>query len=177
MIDAAVPDFLLDLPAGTRTPCHEHGELFVVNRRNVPAKANVVKAKILCAQCPIRAACAEHAIRHGETDGIWGGLTPAERRARRRPDCGTESGWRSHLSLGQSCLTCREAHDGRLREQRLKRLDHEHATHGGSLAGYRLERLLGLPTCVRCRAVRQEYYAARPRARKWYRHGQDSVAA
>lgn len=176
MIDAVVPDFLLALPAGTRTPCHG-SDLFVHPIRSTPTKADTADAKALCAQCPIKAACADHAIRHGETDGIWGGLTPAERRSRRRPDCGTESGWRSHLSLGQSCLTCREAHDDRLREQRLKRLAHEHAVHGGSLAGYRLEGLLGLPTCVRCRAVRQQYYAARPQARKWYRHGQGQGAA
>lgn len=174
MIDAAIPDFLLALPAGTRTPCHG-SDLFVHPIRSAPTKADAVEAKALCAACPIRAACAEHAIRHGETDGIWGGLTPAERRTRRRPDCGTESGWRSHLSLGQSCLTCREAHDDRLREQRLTRLDEEHREHGGSLAGYRLELLLGIPTCVRCRAVRQEYYAGRPQA--WYRIEQESAAA
>jgi WhiB family redox-sensing transcriptional regulator len=157
--------------AGTRTPCHGRSDLFVHPVRRTPHKAAATEAKALCTQCPIRAACAEHAIRRGETDGIWGGLTPAERRARVRPDCGTESGWRSHVQRGESCLTCREAHDDRLRAQRLKRLAHEHAEHGGSLAGYRLEGLLGLPTCVRCRAVRQEYYADRPSAAKWYRRG------
>ncbi|MEU2134961.1 WhiB family transcriptional regulator [Streptomyces sp. NPDC018352] len=166
MIDAIVPAFL---PAGTRTPCHDRGELFIHPIRSAPTKADTAEAKALCAQCPIKAACADHAIQRGERDGIWGGLTPAERRARRRPDCGTESGWRSHVQRDESCLTCREAHDDRLREQRLKRLTREHATHGGSLAGYRLELLLGLPTCVRCRAVRHEYYANQPHPGKWYR--------
>ncbi|MEU9760261.1 WhiB family transcriptional regulator [Streptomyces sp. NPDC047987] len=171
MIDAVLPDFLRTLPAGARTPCHGRGDLFVHPFLSTPTKAAVAEAKALCAQCPIRQACADHAIRCGETDGIWGGLTPAERakRARPRPPCGTDAGWRSHFLRGESCLTCREAHAERARDQRLKRLAHEHADHGGSLTGYRLERLLGLPTCVRCRAARQAYYADRPSPGKWYR--------
>ncbi|MFB6813084.1 WhiB family transcriptional regulator [Streptomyces sp. NPDC056347] len=168
MIDAITPDFLRNLPAGTRTPCHERSDIFVHPVRRTPYQSAVTEAKALCAQCPIRAACVEHAIRHGETDGIWGGLTPAERRAHRRPKCGTDAGWRSHFLRGESCLICREAHEDRLRKQRLKQLDRAHA-RGGSLAGYRLELLLGLPTCVRCRAVRKAYYADRPSSGKWYR--------
>ncbi|MEU3220009.1 WhiB family transcriptional regulator [Streptomyces sp. NPDC006971] len=171
MIDAVLPDFLHTLPAGTRTPCHGRPELFVHPIRSTPTKAAVEEARALCAQCPIQAACADHAVRRGETDGIWGGLTPAERAAvaRPRPACGTDAGWRSHVQRDESCLTCREAHDDRLREQRLERLAREHDEHGGSLVGYRLELLLGLPTCVRCRAVRQAYYAPRPSSGKWYR--------
>lgn len=37
------------------------------------------EAKRVCAGCPVRAACLEHAIRQGEHDGIWGGLTALER--------------------------------------------------------------------------------------------------
>ncbi|MBZ6085889.1 WhiB family transcriptional regulator [Streptomyces olivaceus] len=175
MIDAILPPFLAKLPTGTYTPCHNRPELFIVSHRNVPARQHATEAKALCQACPIRAACLDHAIRTSETDGIWGGLTPKERSAQQRPDCGTEPGWRSHLARGESCLTCREAHDERLRADRRARLDLEHQEHGGSLAGYRLELLLGLPTCVRCRAVRQEYYAGRPRTGKWYRRS--SVAA
>ncbi|MEE1774474.1 WhiB family transcriptional regulator [Streptomyces sp. JV185] len=168
MIDAVVPDFLLALPAGTRTPCHD-SSLFVHPVRRTPYKSAVTKAKALCAQCPIREACADHAIRHGEADGIWGGLTPAERRARRRPKCGTDAGWRSHFLRGEGCLTCREGHEERLRKKRLKRLEQEHRKHGGSVAGYRLERLLDLPTCPRCRAARLTYYSERSNPGKWYR--------
>ncbi|MER6607347.1 WhiB family transcriptional regulator [Streptomyces sp. NPDC000927] len=169
MIYAAIPEFLAALPAGTRTPCHGRGDLFTTTATGDDDPTAYAKA--LCAACPIRQACADHAIRRGESDGIWGGLTPAERAklARRRPPCGTDAGWRSHFLRGESCLTCREAHAERARDQRLKRLAHEHAEHGGSLTGYRLERLLGLPTCVRCRAARQEYYADRPSSGKWYR--------
>ena len=36
-------------------------------------------AKQLCSQCPVVQECAEYAIRTGEPDGCWGGLTPRER--------------------------------------------------------------------------------------------------
>lgn len=42
----------------------------------------------LCRGCPVREACLEHALRHGERYGIWGGLREHERqqlvRRRRR---------------------------------------------------------------------------------------------
>lgn len=36
-------------------------------------------AKRVCAVCPVKAACLEHALQAGEAYGIWGGLTAAER--------------------------------------------------------------------------------------------------
>lgn len=38
-------------------------------------------AKAVCGTCPVVTPCREHAIRVGETFGVWGGLTPEERRA------------------------------------------------------------------------------------------------
>jgi len=38
-------------------------------------------AKAICARCPALAACREHALRHEELYGVWGGLGEAERRA------------------------------------------------------------------------------------------------
>ncbi len=38
-------------------------------------------AKAVCARCPVLAPCREHALRHGEAYGVWGGLGEAERRA------------------------------------------------------------------------------------------------
>lgn len=35
-------------------------------------------AKALCAECPIKAQCAEYGIRW-ETDGVYGGISPRER--------------------------------------------------------------------------------------------------
>ncbi len=43
------------------------------------ADVAIKTAKRICGGCPRRVACAEHAIAAGETLGIWGGLTAAER--------------------------------------------------------------------------------------------------
>ncbi|MGC5012576.1 WhiB family transcriptional regulator [Streptosporangium sp. DT93] len=40
----------------------------------------VQAAKAVCRSCPIRSACLAYALRRGEPEGIWGGLTPRERR-------------------------------------------------------------------------------------------------
>ncbi len=37
-------------------------------------------ALALCARCPVRPACLAHALAIGERHGIWGGLTPRQRR-------------------------------------------------------------------------------------------------
>ena len=37
-------------------------------------------AKSICAACPVRQACLEHALAAREPDGVWGGLTEGERR-------------------------------------------------------------------------------------------------
>jgi WhiB family transcriptional regulator, redox-sensing transcriptional regulator len=39
----------------------------------------------ICVSCPVRAKCLQFAVNNGITAGIWGGLTPAERRAARLP--------------------------------------------------------------------------------------------
>lgn len=37
------------------------------------------RAKRVCAICPVRTACLDHALRTREPDGVWGGLTEPER--------------------------------------------------------------------------------------------------
>lgn len=37
-------------------------------------------ARAICARCDVRERCLEWAIDHHETDGVWGGMTPIERR-------------------------------------------------------------------------------------------------
>ena len=37
-------------------------------------------AKMICASCPVRVDCLEHAVAIREQHGIWGGLNEAERR-------------------------------------------------------------------------------------------------
>jgi WhiB family transcriptional regulator, redox-sensing transcriptional regulator len=46
-------------------------------------------AKSVCAGCPVRAECLEHALAAGEPYGIWGGLTLRERRLVRRARAGS----------------------------------------------------------------------------------------
>jgi len=38
------------------------------------------RAKAVCAGCAVRDRCLDHALGYREHDGIWGGLTEAERR-------------------------------------------------------------------------------------------------
>ncbi len=38
------------------------------------------RAKTICAQCSVREACLDYAVRIREAHGIWGGLNEAERR-------------------------------------------------------------------------------------------------
>lgn len=41
-------------------------------------------ARAVCGRCPVREQCLAWALRHGEREGVWGGLTPRQRAA--RPD-------------------------------------------------------------------------------------------
>lgn len=40
----------------------------------------VLSAKAACARCPVQEPCLDCALRNGADFGIWGGLTPQERR-------------------------------------------------------------------------------------------------
>lgn len=44
----------------------------------------IAAAKAVCAGCPVAGECLTWAIETNQTDGIWGGHTPAERRTIRR---------------------------------------------------------------------------------------------
>lgn len=74
----------------------------------------------ICAVCPVRQVCAEYALTAPrDPDGIWGGLTPNQRRelrqrgrtARsaptRKTSCGTVAGSASHYRAGEKpCELC-----------------------------------------------------------------------
>ncbi|WP_344664689.1 WhiB family transcriptional regulator [Catenulispora yoronensis] len=47
-------------------------------------RAREAQAKAMCARCPVRNSCLEYAMTTPEHDGLWGGLTDAERKAMRR---------------------------------------------------------------------------------------------
>lgn len=49
-----------------------------------PAAADYAPALAVCEACPVRSECLDHALAHGETEGVWGGKTPQERKRLRR---------------------------------------------------------------------------------------------
>ncbi|GAA1500958.1 hypothetical protein GCM10009760_63320 [Kitasatospora kazusensis] len=69
------PDVFAAAPCRSADP-----ELFFPAGESPAAAAQVATAKRLCAGCPLRDACLREALRVGATEGIWGGLTAAERR-------------------------------------------------------------------------------------------------
>lgn len=44
-----------------------------------PDPIDMLEAKAVCAGCPVRTDCRQHALAHGERYGIWGGLTEQDR--------------------------------------------------------------------------------------------------
>ncbi|HLU74051.1 MAG TPA: WhiB family transcriptional regulator [Nonomuraea sp.] len=48
-----------------------------------PSPVQESRAKAVCATCQVLAECRSYALKAGEADGIWGGLTPEERRRSR----------------------------------------------------------------------------------------------
>jgi WhiB family transcriptional regulator, redox-sensing transcriptional regulator len=49
-----------------------------------PARAQVERAKAVCAGCPVRSDCLRYALAAGPLQGVWGGLTEEERRLMRQ---------------------------------------------------------------------------------------------
>jgi WhiB family transcriptional regulator, redox-sensing transcriptional regulator len=45
-----------------------------------PTDEEADEAKAICAICPVRQMCLEHALAAREREGVWGGLTERERR-------------------------------------------------------------------------------------------------
>ncbi|MBB2909554.1 WhiB family redox-sensing transcriptional regulator [Streptosporangium becharense] len=54
-----------------------------------PSVEHEARAKAVCAGCAVLKECRAYALRAGEPEGIWGGLTVEERRGMRFP-----AGWR-----------------------------------------------------------------------------------
>ncbi|MFD7509529.1 WhiB family transcriptional regulator [Streptomyces sp. NPDC059853] len=149
----AAPAFLGALRPGESTPCRTAPRLF-------DPEAGVLareEAREMCGTCRLQEECRQWAIATGEPRGLWGGLTPDERRergarlvrssSRRCTACGQPGVCRGQ----QICGSCQAA---AAEERRRAWLRVEHARPGGgSVRGYRLELLLGLETCEPCRAA------------------------
>jgi WhiB family redox-sensing transcriptional regulator len=91
------------------------------------------QARSVCAACPVRLECLDHALDTDEKHGIWGGMTPDERRVEarqraarpatsHRDACGTRWGYKQHRKAAEvACEPCRAAHaayEVRRRQQR-----------------------------------------------------------
>jgi WhiB family redox-sensing transcriptional regulator len=50
------------------------------HERRTERAAREARAKAICASCPVRRDCLDHALTAGEWHGVWGGLNEAERR-------------------------------------------------------------------------------------------------
>jgi len=87
-------------------------ELFYADRFGTQ---DVAQAKAVCAECPVRDECLQHALDTFERFGVWGGATVRERRSMRRRKlresarCGTRAGYQRHLKNHEHCDECLEA--------------------------------------------------------------------
>jgi WhiB family redox-sensing transcriptional regulator len=39
-----------------------------------------IQAKLVCRECPVRTECLLYALENNETHGVWGGMTPTQRK-------------------------------------------------------------------------------------------------
>lgn len=64
-----------------QVPCQNAPDFFFPPPNQQRVNENYYKnAKTLCAGCPIQLQCLEYALETKETDGVWGGTTPQERK-------------------------------------------------------------------------------------------------
>ncbi|GAA2372394.1 WhiB family transcriptional regulator [Nonomuraea africana] len=71
--------FILD--RSRRAAClDEDPEIFFPISLEGAGQAQVEHAKSICGGCSVRAACLDYALSTRQTDGVWGGTTPTERR-------------------------------------------------------------------------------------------------
>jgi len=56
--------------------------LFIPDRGSAGCNADVMAAKAVCRECPVRQECLEYGLM--EKQGVWGGLSERERRILRR---------------------------------------------------------------------------------------------
>ncbi|MFF4099132.1 WhiB family transcriptional regulator [Streptomyces sp. NPDC001903] len=83
------------LPGLSAPACRNADPALFFPAYGVPlSEIQIRAAKELCAGCPVREECLAIAVRSDESDGIWGGTTPLERRRMRmqlaRMEQGTE---------------------------------------------------------------------------------------
>lgn len=63
--------------------CKNDPDLFFMEDVHNGQVSNAI-AKEACQRCPVMVQCGQYATEHNEVYGIWGGLTPAERKKIRK---------------------------------------------------------------------------------------------
>ncbi|MYX16873.1 hypothetical protein GTY67_26350 [Streptomyces sp. SID8374] len=148
------------------------------------------EAAAICAACPLRTACATHALTIPEERGTWGGLTAHQRRRIRNPAdtawvddegrlraaCGTYSALMAHVRYGEACGPCRAAQAVRTERARRTRLAAAHKA-GGTVNGAAIHRRLGEPPCVHCRGAVARHSAVQRAARRMAQHPELAMAS
>ncbi|MFD9112131.1 WhiB family transcriptional regulator [Streptomyces bottropensis] len=61
----------------------EDPELFFPIGEDGLSRGQIEQARAVCNRCPVMTACGSWALRSGEHEGVWGAMTPGERRALR----------------------------------------------------------------------------------------------
>jgi WhiB family redox-sensing transcriptional regulator len=66
--------------------CRDHGTdvFFPKGKDHSRPRGAYDKAVTICAGCPAQQPCLEYALRTNQTDGVWGGRTPDQRRLTRK---------------------------------------------------------------------------------------------
>lgn len=85
--EAEVPMTALDNRAErwSRAACSTADpELFFPISSSGPSRRHIARAKAICAGCEIRRECLKYALDAGPVQGVWGGMTEAERQLLRR---------------------------------------------------------------------------------------------
>jgi len=75
--------------------------------------ATIAQARSICRGCPVRDNCLEEALTQQEPFGIWGGLTPMERRVAQKLGCtGTADEITSQLLAASTALEPKDEEQG-----------------------------------------------------------------
>ena len=116
---------LLGLPGDwrPRAACGDRGDdLFFPVGIGEQAEAQTRRAKAICALCPVRELCLAWALDTRQHDGIWGGLSEAERRSIRRGGrlARDRHGTVACYDAGCRCPGCKAAKADAARRKRLR---------------------------------------------------------
>ena len=93
-----------------KAACNGHDMSWWFPEKTGGRNPDTARAVAICRSCPVQANCLAFAQEQPEFHGIWGGLTPEQRRGLRRQVTivhGTRQGYGAHVRYGQPpCEAC-----------------------------------------------------------------------